>query len=817
MTIKKKLTLNVIIVLVIVCSVVATSIVGMGSVKNKLFYLTERSTPHQIRTLELQRTLQAATADLIRVSASRSKDEYKTNRAEAEKSLSEVKNSQSALESLLGGTKTDSYEELNKIAQELFETVAEKLKSEEEAASAHKTISVKLSDFSNTLKDLDSKIKALQLNRSATFVTSIEDTNTISSKLRNIESLRGIVKDIQLSALEMQKSQDKRAAIIARGKINSAMNKALLNEYLRASKTLETDMKSLEEKLEEMGKLHIALLGQADADTKTKYDAVNNEVSEKVSSFLLSIEQEVGSAGERFGMETRRQGDVLTQANVATNVLSGNSELVALGLTLEGFTSRLFIATSAKDVGGIGSELGKAYETIDSVEKRLDKALKKLDAKDEAKILQNVESALTTIRGMLFAKEGVISKVNRKLNMDEKALQMTSKLQTIVMKQAEKGRQTVTVAQGEQEKAIGEVNRMVGYSITLIAAISIGAVVIGILFGIWAYRSISRPLTQLMNVADEVSNGNLAYVIPKSSSDEIGVVQTSMAKMVGNLKEIVGKITASTSRLASSSEELSATAIIIDKGSREQTSQVEQSATAMDEMSQTTLDVAKNASATSDSAVKMKDLAEQGKHAMGVTVTELVKFSDTFRQAADKIEAVSRQSQDISNVVSLIREIAEQTNLLALNAAIEAAHAGDMGRGFAVVADNVRQLAERTAGATEDIAKTMQQMQTDVDETVTFVRREKDAVEKVLGQVKGTMEKIGGIASNVEQVTSMIQRIAVATDQQSSTSTMVSHSMEGITNITRQLNNSIEEIKRSSADLSKLATELNSMAGWFKT
>jgi methyl-accepting chemotaxis protein len=237
----------------------------------------------------------------------------------------------------------------------------------------------------------------------------------------------------------------------------------------------------------------------------------------------------------------------------------------------------------------------------------------------------------------------------------------------------------------------------------------------------------------------------------------------------------------------------------------------------MDEMSQTTLDVAKNASATSDSAVKMKDLAEHGRQAMGVTVTELVKFSETFRQAADKIEAVSRQSQDVSNVVSLIKDIADQTNLLALNAAIEAAHAGDMGRGFAVVADNVRQLAERTAGATEDIAKTMQKMQTDVDETVTFVRHEKDAVERVLSQVKGTMEEIGGIVSNVEQVTNMIQRIAVATDQQSSTSDMVSQSMEGITNITRQLNNSIEEIKRSSGDLSMLATELNTMAGWFKT
>jgi methyl-accepting chemotaxis protein len=319
-----------------------------------------------------------------------------------------------------------------------------------------------------------------------------------------------------------------------------------------------------------------------------------------------------------------------------------------------------------------------------------------------------------------------------------------------------------------------------------------------------------------MKVADEVSSGNLAYSIPKSSSDEIGIVQTSMAKMVSNLKDIVGKITVPTSQLASSSEELSATATIIDNGSREQTSQVEQSATAMTEMSQTTLDVAKNASSTSESAMQMKRIAEHGKQAMGATVQELVKFSGTFKQAADKIEALSRQSQEISNIVSLIREIAEQTNLLALNAAIEAAHAGDQGRGFAVVADNVRQLAERTAGATEDIGRTIQKMQGDVDETVVMVKHEKDAVEAVLKQVNGTMGEIDQITGNVQQVADMIQRIAVATDEQSSTSDMVSQSMESVANVTRQLSASIEEIKKSASDLSRLATELNSMAGWFR-
>jgi len=100
MTIKTKLTWNVIIAIVLVGVVTATSIIGMGFVKSKLFYLTEQSTPYQVRTLELQRAIQGTTAGLVKVSAAMNIEEYKTHRAEVEKSLSEVKNTQDLLESL---------------------------------------------------------------------------------------------------------------------------------------------------------------------------------------------------------------------------------------------------------------------------------------------------------------------------------------------------------------------------------------------------------------------------------------------------------------------------------------------------------------------------------------------------------------------------------------------------------------------------------------------------------------------------------------------------------------------------------------------
>ncbi|HEX8947998.1 MAG TPA: methyl-accepting chemotaxis protein, partial [Dissulfurispiraceae bacterium] len=254
----------------------------------------------------------------------------------------------------------------------------------------------------------------------------------------------------------------------------------------------------------------------------------------------------------------------------------------------------------------------------------------------------------------------------------------------------------------------------------------------------------------------------------------------------------------------------------LEKGSRDQAMQTEQSATAMTQMSQTTLDVAKNASDTSGAAQKMKKTAVEGKDAMDITVKELMKFAETVKESALKVESLGGKSGEISNVITLIKEIADQTNLLALNAAIEAARAGEQGRGFAVVADSVRQLAERTTHATDDIAHTVKSMQTEVEATVGFMREERESIGKLIGNVQGTLKAIDEIASYVEQVTDMIQRIAAATEEQSAAADEVSQSMTSIDAITKHLGSSVTELKRTSEDLSKFASELNTMAGWFK-
>jgi methyl-accepting chemotaxis protein len=212
----------------------------------------------------------------------------------------------------------------------------------------------------------------------------------------------------------------------------------------------------------------------------------------------------------------------------------------------------------------------------------------------------------------------------------------------------------------------------------------------------------------------------------------------------------------------------------------------------------------------------MEKIALDGKQTVHNSTTELNKFVHRVNESARQVESLGQSSEEIHNIVDLIREIADQTNLLALNAAIEAARAGEQGRGFAVVADNVRQLAEKTVVAANDIAHMIETMQSEIGRSVSSMKEQRDSVGAVSTQVEETLTAIDSIVSYVNRVADMVDRIAVAMQQQSSTSTEVSQNMENIAGVTRQLRGSSTEMRGTAEELSKIAFDLNETTGWFR-
>lgn len=815
MKIKTKLILNMAIGGVAVWSIVFTSIFGMTFIKSKLSYLTQKSTPYQMRTIEFQKELQGAITDLVKVNAARDAKEYQTFRTEAEKSLYKVKTSQQSLEEM-ANTRFETYEELTNIAQELFDVAGNKLKSESAANEASKKVSQRLKESSTRLKELDKRIRILQTGRSNSFATALHDTGQYSGKLRSVEELRNLIKDLQMVLLEMQGAQKSTTVLIAKGKLNAVNGRIAKNQYQQENAQIANDCKDISAKLEEYAKLQGAALSQKTTETREKAVNAGKETAERVNALFLTIDQEATLANERFGVESGKQGTIFGQSNAANGILINNSELVSLGMSLEGLTTKLFTLESSAEIDGLVPEINGVFGKIDGLTKNLNGSLAKLGAREELKILNNVRGALSGIRGELFAANGIVATLKAHLNARDQAIRIGEKLRQLVIKQAEKGEETVSAARGDQEKAIASVNKMVMTNTVLLIAIGSVAAVIGTFFGVWGFRSVIKPLNQLITVAENVADGNLHTGEIRKTNDEFGQVQGSMQKMVHNLRDMVGQITDTTATVASSSEELASTANELERNSRSQTTGIETTVTAMTEMTQTIQDVSGNATSTSDSAGRMKQIALDGQKALDTTSKELFAFADIVRQSAEKTVALGTRSAAINEIVEMIKDIADQTNLLALNASIEAARAGDMGRGFAVVADSVRQLAHRTIESSDEIGRTVKDMRDEIDSSVSIMTKERQAIEGIMQHIDGTLTSMGAIVEHVEQVFGMVQTIATATEEQSATAEDVNRTMVGIHDVTRHLTVSVSDIKGTSENFARLAGDLQQMVGWFK-
>ena len=329
-------------------------------------------------------------------------------------------------------------------------------------------------------------------------------------------------------------------------------------------------------------------------------------------------------------------------------------------------------------------------------------------------------------------------------------------------------------------------------------------------------RGIVRPLNHAVYIADALASGNLNKRVEANSKDEIGRLLSSMQQVVRKLRVVIANVKIATDSVASGSHLLSDSSDDLNKGSQELALQTEQVVTAMTEVSQTIMDVAKNASYAAEAAMRASDTATKGKKIVDTTADDMSQIATMTGEAAQTIEELGKSSAQIGEIVTVINGIADQTNLLALNAAIEAARAGEQGRGFAVVADEVRKLAERTSQATKDIALRISAIQKASKESVDAIKRASSQVESGVVLAREASSSMDSIVEASSGAGDIVQRIAAATEQQSTATEEVTQTMENISDITKKTATSSHDIKLSSDDLAKLTVELRELIAFFK-
>ncbi|WP_297832678.1 methyl-accepting chemotaxis protein [Pseudomonas sp.] len=348
----------------------------------------------------------------------------------------------------------------------------------------------------------------------------------------------------------------------------------------------------------------------------------------------------------------------------------------------------------------------------------------------------------------------------------------------------------------------------------------IGSSVLALLVGLIAAWAITRlivsPLRSVIRAAQQIASGDLSATVQVKRHDEIGQLMLAMQQMGASLSGIVSGLQAGIEQLATSAHSLSAVTEQTNLEVNSQREETEQVATAMNQMTATVHDVARNAEEAAQAAQTADDKVESGQQVVRQSMQRIEALASSASSASHSIENLSAEIQNIGKVLGVIKSVAEQTNLLALNAAIEAARAGEQGRGFAVVADEVRALAKRTQQSTEEIERLVISLQSGAQASVAQIQSSGELVKMAVSDALQTESALGSIAAAVSMIQQMNQQIAAAAEQQSSVAEEINRSVTSIRASADQSAMAMQGNAASSIELAQLGTELKGMVGHFR-
>lgn len=353
---------------------------------------------------------------------------------------------------------------------------------------------------------------------------------------------------------------------------------------------------------------------------------------------------------------------------------------------------------------------------------------------------------------------------------------------------------------------------MVGILMGIITTLVLFGTAIPIVLGI--RKNLNSMIETLRNLAKE--DGDLTVRIKTESKDELGDLaywfNTFMEKLQGIVKDVVNTALP----LSSLAKDLNELTEDTKKTIHVQQQAADQAKQAVDQMNHSVMAEASSANEASHAANESGEAANRGQSTVEQTVSSIKLLAANVVEASAVITQLENDANQVGAVLDVIKGIAEQTNLLALNAAIEAARAGDQGRGFAVVADEVRTLASRTQKSTEQIQKTIEQLQNAARSAVQKMGQSTSQAEESVTSANQAGEALTLITQSIHQIRLMNQQIADATeDQQAMATTIVNH-VDDIYTHTEHSSSSADNIAKASSELASLAQSLESVARQFR-
>lgn len=332
-------------------------------------------------------------------------------------------------------------------------------------------------------------------------------------------------------------------------------------------------------------------------------------------------------------------------------------------------------------------------------------------------------------------------------------------------------------------------------------------------------RSISRPLSVIVNAMSEIANGDadLTHRLDSRYRDEVSIFARHFNTFTDNLKNLVEQLDEGAREMIIASQQLDRISGSSLEGMNRQSVGMEQIAEAINEITYSVQEVVQSASKASSEVEAASVGAEQGRSQIVDTIQKINQLSEDIAMAVTHMETLSSDAKAISGVIDVIQMIAEQTNLLALNAAIEAARAGESGRGFAVVADEVRSLAKRTQNSTEEIGTMIARLQKNTDQVVEVISSSRLHSDEGVRHVHEAGSRLDSIRDAMLELVSVNSSIATATTQQSVVVEQVNHNVSEAADLAKRTALEAQETAEASRNLADIGEKMSRLLSRFKT
>lgn len=332
-------------------------------------------------------------------------------------------------------------------------------------------------------------------------------------------------------------------------------------------------------------------------------------------------------------------------------------------------------------------------------------------------------------------------------------------------------------------------------------------------------RAIVTPINALLERISQVAegDGDLTLRLDESAKDETGSVARAFNHFLSILNKVISGVATKSDELGKSSEISLRAMEKAQENVEVQRIETEQVAAAIEEMSLSTKEIARNTSDASEITNSVKEKVAHGRKTAQDTQSIIQQLSVEVEQASEVISQLVNETNNIGMVLETIQSIADQTNLLALNAAIEAARAGESGRGFAVVADEVRSLAQRTRESTIDIQGLVERLQSEAQNAVESMGRGTDSTTKCLEKGILTSKSFEDAANSVNEISDLNQQIATASEEQALVAMEINKTLVKITRIAEETSVDTQNTTIANKDMAKSLIELHTNINVFKT